>query len=482
MRTLYLDCFSGISGDMMLGALLDLGIESDRFIREMSKLKIFGFDIEIKKANKYSITGTDVNVIVHNNEDAHSHITDRSDELRQERDGGRAHPHELEHGHDHEHDHEHEHEHGHEHDHEHEHGHEHEHEHEHEHNHDSERSLKDILLIIENSDLDSHVKENSARVFTEIAAAEGQVHNVRAEDVHFHEIGAIDSIVDIIGVCICVWLLEVSEIYASEVHEGKGHIDTRHGRLPVPVPAVIAMLAGSGIPIVTENVHTELATPTGVGLLKTLAKSFGAMPPMLVEHVGYGFGKRDIGRLNALRAILGEPVEDARNPGDTIPSGGIAAAHIDGSAGVDHIITLDANIDDMTPEGLGYTMECLFAAGALDVFFTPIYMKKNRPATMLTVLARPKDRIILTDIIFKETTTLGVRESHHARTLMGRRTEILDLEPYGAIRYKIAERKGVRHFSPEYEDCRAYAARTGLSLAEVYELAREKFSKTSNIK
>ena len=516
MRTLYLDCFSGISGDMMLGALIDLGIESERFIREMSKLNVFGFDIEIKKMNKYAITGTDVNVIVHNDANmqtgghagnggraiphgsggdgehmhdsdggGHSHI--HEDGHTHSHDGGYSHSDVDGHTHSHEDSHAHSHDGGHTHDHDGEHthdsggGHSHSDVDGHTHSHDGgERSYKDILRIIEVSELDSLVKELSARVFAEIATAEGKVHDVKPEDVHFHEIGAIDSIVDIVGICICIWLLEISEIYASEIHEGKGFIETRHGRLPVPAPAVLAMLSGSGIPIVTENINTELATPTGIGVVKTLAKAFGAMPPMLVEQVGYGFGKRDIGRLNALRAVLGEPVEDARSPGDTITYGGMATTHTDGSAGVDHVISLDANIDDMTPEGLGYAMECLFTAGALDVFFTPIYMKKNRPATMLTVLARPKDRIILTDIIFKETTTLGVRESHMARTLMGRKTGILDFEPYGAIRYKIAERKGVKHFAPEYEDCRAYAARTGLSLAEVYDLARNKFSKTSN--
>ncbi|MCL2059043.1 MAG: nickel pincer cofactor biosynthesis protein LarC [Oscillospiraceae bacterium] len=457
MRTLYLDCFSGASGDMLLGALLDLGIESDRFIRELSKINLFGFDVEIERVNKYAITGTDVNVIVH------------------------GHEHHEDHNHDHEHPHPHQHDHN--------------ASHSHNDGH-SDRSLKDILFLIDASDLDFEVKERSKRIFMEIAVAEGKVHGVPAEDVHFHEIGAVDSIVDIIGICICLKLLDIGDIYSSELHEGKGFVDTRHGRLPVPVPAVVAILSGSDIPVVAEDIEMELLTPTGAGVIKTLAKSFGSMPKMRIEHVGYGFGKRDTGRLNALRAIIGELVEDARSPGDTIAHAGMANAHagganahasgaspfLDGLAGADHVIALDANIDDMTAEAMGYAMECLLAAGALDVFFTPVYMKKNRPATMLTVLARPKDTIILTDLIFKETTTLGVRETHMARTLMSRRTEIVELGPYGAIRCKIAERKGVKRFAPEYEDCKAYAARTGLSLAQVYELARAEFSKASNDK
>jgi uncharacterized protein (TIGR00299 family) protein len=331
--------------------------------------------------------------------------------------------------------------------------------------------------------LDEEVKAMSVRVFMEIAAAEGKVHDVPAEDVRFHEIGAVDSIVDIIGVCICIWLLNIGDVYSSEIHEGKGFVNTRHGRLPVPVPAVLAMLEGSNIPIVAENIESELVTPTGLGLLKTLANSYGPMPKMRIEHVGYGFGKRDVGRLNALRAVLGELVEDARSPGDTISHLNAASLNRqEYAAGSDYVTSLEANIDDMTAEAMGYAMECLLTAGALDVFFTPVYMKKNRPATQLTVLCRPKDSIILTDLIFKETSTLGIRESLISRTMMSRRVEIVELEPYGAIRYKIAERKGIKRCSPEYEDCRSYAARSGLSLAEVYDIVRNEISKISNNK
>ena len=471
MKTLYLDCFSGISGDMMLGALLDIGIDNDLFIRELSKVNICGYDVAINKVNKNSITGTDINIIVGGG-DSDSYV--------------HGHGPEQKHGHTHEHEHSHENGHTHEHEHSHdenEHAHEHEHSHyENGHTHERDRSLKDILLLIDESELNDEVKIMSKRVFNEIGAAEAKVHNVPVADVHFHEIGAVDSIIDIIGVCICVHLLEIKAIYSSELHEGKGFIDTRHGRLPVPAPAVLAMLEGSGIPIITEDIYSELITPTGIGLAKTLACSFGKMPGMLVEHVGYGFGKRETGRLNALRAVLGELAGDARGPGATITHGGAAFPYNDGKTDTDHIVALEANIDDMTAEAMGYAMERLLAAGALEVFFTPIHMKKNRPATMLTVLARPKDTIILTDIIFKETSTLGIRESHHIRTLMSRRTELVDLEPFGSIRCKIAERKGVRRISPEYEDCRAYAARTGLSLMEVYELARNEYSRLSNFK
>ena len=442
MKYLYLDCFSGISGDMLLGALLDLGVDGERLVAELAKLNLFGFDIEIKKANKYAITGTDVYITVHDD---------------------------ATHDHNHAHEHVHEHEHPHEHVHEHEHTHEHgldQHSHEHEHSHPVERSLRDIIKIIDDSGLNADVKDMSKRVFTEIAAAEGYVHNVPAEDVHFHEIGAVDSIVDIVGACVCVRILGADEIYASELHDGRGYVDTRHGRLPVPAPAVLAMLTGGGIPLVTEEIPCELVTPTGIGLAKTLVKSFGPMPAMKIERAGYGFGKRDTGRLNALRAILGESIAETKPEPGT----------------VDEIISLETNIDDMTAEALGYAMERLLAEGALDVYFTPIVMKKNRPATMLTVLCAPEAASALTDAVFRETTTLGVRKSRFCRDVMERKSESVDIGPYGAVRVKTAARKDVVRRSPEYEDCKQYARKAGIPLADVYELARNAYLTGSNIK
>ena len=437
MKSLYVDCFSGISGDMMLAALLDLGIDGGAFIREVEKINLSGFDIEIKKINKYAVTGTDVNIIInavsdggheHAHGDGHGHAHEDCNEHGHAHDDGHQHAHDDGHGHD-----------------------------------NADRSLKDIIKIIDGSGLDARVKDLSARVFMEIARAEGKVHNTPTEDVCFHEIGAVDSIIDIIGVCICINLLGVGEIYSSELHDGRGYVNTRHGRLPVPAPAVAALLSGSRIPVITEDVESELATPTGVGLIKTLARSFGPMPPMTIGGVGYGFGKRDIGRLNALRIISGE-VFERETPG--LPLSG---------NGADEIISLEANIDDMTAEAMGYAMERLFTADALDVFFTPVYMKKNRPATMLTVLARPADKDALTDVIFMETTTIGVRESAHRRTLMNRGSIAVNLESYGDVRVKIAERNGITRASPEFEDCRAYAEASGLPLAAVYELVLEKY-------
>ena len=353
------------------------------------------------------------------------------------------------------------------------------------------RTYGDIVKIIDASGLGGRVKTLAKQVFAHIADAEGKVHNLPRGEVRFHEVGALDSIVDIVGACACIDKLGVGAVYSSELRDGKGFVETMHGRLPVPVPAVLEMLAGSGIPLVQEDVPFELVTPTGAGLVKTLAVSYGKMPAMRVEGAGYGFGKRETGRLNALRAVLGDlspgsPSESSPgspsvlnpgSPGEQNPGspgeqnlgspGGLNPA----APGADSIASLEANIDDMTPEALGYAMGRLFAGGALDVFFTPIYMKKNRPATLLTVLSRLEDSAALTDAIFLETTTLGVRETRLARQVMGRRVAAADFGADGTVRCKIAERKGVRRVSPEYEDCRAYAERTGRPLDEAYRLA-----------
>jgi uncharacterized protein (TIGR00299 family) protein len=351
----------------------------------------------------------------------------------------------------------------------------------------AERTLTDIEAIIDKSGLTDRAKRFSRSVFREIAVAEGKVHGKPPEEVHFHEIGALDSIVDIVGVCVCLDLLDVDAVYASELHEGRGFVNTRHGRLPVPVPAVLEMLADSDIPFITEDIQSELITPTGIGLIKTFAKGFGPMPPMRIEKTGYGFGKRDVGRLNALRVMLGESVETppAAKPTALPDSPDLARPSVSPvpealsahgpSAGRDEIVSLEANLDDMSAEALGYAMERLLAEGALDVFFTPIYMKKNRPATKLTVLVRPADAAALTDVVFRETTTLGVREARLVREVMGRRTERVELPLYGEVRVKVASRKDVERFAPEYEDCRAIAAEYGLALDQVYELARERY-------
>ena len=453
MRVLYLDCFSGISGDMTLGALLDLGLDSNLFLTELSKLKVDGYHVEIKKVVKSGITGTDVNVVL---DDEHSHEHDHSHEHGH----SHEHDHSHEHGHSHEHDHSHEHGHSHEHEHSHEHGHSHEHEHSHEHGHSREhehhRNLKDIEQIISQSDLRPRVKALATKIFREIAKAEAKVHNKTMNEVHFHEVGAIDSIVDIVGAAICIDMLGVEKVYASELHEGKGFVKCAHGILPVPVPAVLEMLVDSNIPLVTENIPYELVTPTGIGILKSIASTYGKMPAMVIERTGYGMGKRETGRLNALRAVVGKLYEQ-----DMIPN--------------EDISILETNIDNMSSEVLGYTMEKLLENGALDVFYTPIYMKKNRPAVMLTTLCKAGEEKKFSDIIFKETSTLGIRYNKMSRFCMNR--DIINVDTaLGAVRVKVSNIGDIKKYAPEYEDCRTIAKNTGLPLNKVYEIVNQNFS------
>lgn len=431
MKILYFDCFSGISGDMTIGALLDLGIDREVFLKILSRLKLEGYEIEINKKTVNGISGTDVNVMLKEN------------------------------------------------------GHEHVHHHSHDHTHaHGERGLADIELILDRSSLSENAKDFSKKVFREIAAAEAKVHGKSIDEVHFHEVGAVDSIVDVAGTAICLDLLGVDRVYSSALHDGSGFIECRHGIIPVPVPAVLEMLKGSGIPMISENVSTELVTPTGMGLIKCLAASFGSRPPMLVEKTGYGFGKRDTGRLNALRVILGETYEE-QQVDDLQQRGKDKAAvlssqhdvNIAGS-GEDEIVVLETNIDDTTAEILGYTMSKLLEAGALDAFYTPVFMKKNRPAYMLTVLAAPGHEDAMADIILRETSTLGIRTRSMKRYCMEREIVTVDT-PYGEARVKIATRGGLQKASLEYEDCRKIAESAGLPLAKVYflmmEAAKEKY-------
>lgn len=469
MKILYFDCFSGISGDMTLGALLDLGIDKDLFLKELSKLNLTGYEIVIGTKSKSGITCTDVNVIITEDyKKLEEKFEKHQKEMYEHELAHKAHTHVHidEHGHEYSHDHEdsvHNHEHNHDdnHSHHHDHGHEHEHSHGHTHTHDhshphshshSMRNLKTIEMMIEWSDLSQNVKDLSKRIFREIAEAEAKVHNMEVENVTFHEVGAIDSIVDIVGTAICLDALGVKKVYSSPLHDGKGFIECQHGTIPVPVPAVMEMLAGSGIPLISEDVQTEMVTPTGMGIIKTIACSFGNIPELSIEKVGYGAGKRDTGRFNALRVVLGS-LDDKNEIND-------------------EIIKLETNIDDISSEILGYTMERLFGVGALDVFLTPIYMKKNRPATMITVLVNRENEQAAVDLLLKETTTLGIRKSSLKRYCLDR--EIMKINTqFGEVRVKVSKGKDFSKLSPEYDDCRKIAETTGLPLREIYQIVNE---------
>ncbi len=399
MRALYFDCFSGVSGDMLLGALLDLGIDKEIFLNELKKLNLDEYEVEIHEKDLNSIRVMDVNVIkkhlrgcsYHDN-----HILSHKGDCHCE----------------------------------------------------SIRNFSVIENIIDDSNLNEAVKKQSKRVFLEIAQAEAKVHNQALHSVHFHEVGAIDSIVDIVGTCILLDLLDVDIIYSSPLHDGKGFIECKHGILPVPVPAVMEMLSGTEIPYIIEDVKTELITPTGFALIKTVVREFCDMPVMMVNKVGYGSGKRETGRFNALRAILGTIHEPMEN---------------------DEVIVLETSIDDMSPEIMGYTFEALMGKGALDVYCSPIIMKKNRPGNLLTVLVNPHDEKNIINIIFKETTTIGLRRSKIQRIKMKIEEAVIKTE-LGDIRVKIAEFNSIQKISPEYEDCRRLAISTGKPLKKIYDL------------
>lgn len=428
-RILYFDCFSGISGDMTIGALLDLGIDQNKFLSELNKINLDEFKVEIKKGLKQGISGTDFTV--HLTEQTHSHLV-------------REHLH----AHDHSHEHPHPHNHGHD---AHEHPHVHEHLHSKPHHHAHTRNLADIYTIIDKSELSAFVKSTSKNIFQLVAEAEANIHAKPIDEVHFHEVGAVDSIVDIIGAAICVELLQVDEIRCSEINLGSGFVKCEHGLFPVPAPATLEIL--KGVPVYSQNAKKELTTPTGAAIVKSLSSQFGSLPAFVIEKIGYGLGKRDLETPNVLRVIVGK-IKIATN-----------------------FMMLETNIDNMNPEIYSYLFPKLLENGALDVFTTPIVMKKNRPANTLSVLCKADDSNRLEDILFTETTTLGVRKYSIERNELDRRFEKVYTK-YGEITFKIASRNGkMLKYSPEYEDCSRIAAELGVPLVQVYNeaiLQREK--------
>jgi uncharacterized protein (TIGR00299 family) protein len=419
-RILYFDCFSGISGDMTIGALLDLGIDQNLFLAELSKINLDEFNVEIRKGLKKGISGTDFTVHLHTHE----------------------HSHEEEHHHDHGHEHEHHHD---EHEHNHSHGHEHTHEHhpaEKPHNHAHTRNLADIYTIIDNSELSEYVKTASKKIFLIVAEAEAKIHAKTIDEVHFHEVGAVDSIVDIIGAAICVEMLKIDEIQCSEINLGSGFVHCEHGIFPVPAPATLEIL--KGVPVYSKNAKKELTTPTGAAILKALCSEFGSSPDFIIEKIGYGLGKRDMETPNVLRVIIGE------------------------KKSISTLTMLETNIDNMNPEIYSYLFPKLLENGALDVFTTPIVMKKNRPANILSVLCKEENAAQMEAILFTETTTLGIRKYNVERNELERRIEKI-YTTHGEINLKIASKNGaIIKFSPEYEDCNRIATEKSIPLIQIY--------------
>lgn len=405
MKTLYFDCSSGISGNMTLAALAEIIGDENYLIEELKKLHIDGYEINISKKVKNGITGTHVDVILtHQHE--HSHVQKEQDH---------HHNHEQEHHHHHHHHHEH-------------------------------RNLHDVCEIIDNSDIDEESKDLAKRIFMRVAKAESKVHNKPLDEVHFHEVGAIDSIVDIVGTAILINKIHPDKIISSVVNDGHGFIECAHGKMAVPVPATTEIFANSNVKFRQIDIDTELVTPTGAAIIAELSSEFTTLPTMKIKKVGWGSGAKDLKIPNVLKVYYGEMQEENQK-----------------------IVVMETNIDDCSGEILGYTEEMLFQNGALDVFYTPIFMKKNRPAYRLTVVCKETDILKLQNIIFKETTTIGIRYRYEYRTELERKVITIDTK-YGKLQAKKVVNNGETYIYPEYESIKELAEKNNIPLKEVYKL------------
>lgn len=379
----YLDCFSGISGDMLLGAMVDAGLPLEELREDLARLPLSGYQVEAERAARGALTGTRVRV-------------------------------EISEGHVH-------------------------------------RGLGDVLEIVGEAGLPGEVYESVEATFRRLAEAEAKVHGTTPEEVHFHEVGAVDAIVDIVGAFSGLRRLGVVEVYASPLPLGGGWVEAAHGRIPVPAPATVALL--EDVPSYGGPVEAELVTPTGAAIVTTAARGFGPMPAMRMQSVGWGAGARELDEQpNLLRLFIGERKRTARTQ---------------------QLALLETNLDNMNPELFGHVMDRLFDAGALDVFYTPIVMKKSRPATLVSVLADPTLVDSLSEILFRETTTLGVRVKEIERRCLEREWREVETE-YGVVRMKIGRlAEEAVNAAPEYEDCVRLARERGVSAKLVYEAAQE---------
>ncbi|MCM1282302.1 MAG: nickel pincer cofactor biosynthesis protein LarC [Muribaculaceae bacterium] len=426
MKTLYIECKMGAAGDMLMAALYEL-LDSSRqteFIEKMNEM--FAPEIHIHASTKQAagITGTHMHVHIHGQEE-HVH-------------GHGQHEHEHVHAHG---QHEHEHVHG-----QHEHGHVHAHgQHEHTHAH---HSYSSILEQIDRLPLPPKVRADAAAVYRLIGNAEAKVHDSVLEQIHFHEVGSLDALADVVGTCLLFSLLDAKQIIVSPIHVGSGMVECAHGILPVPAPATAEIL--KGIPFYTGNIETELCTPTGAAILRYFATGFGAMPAMQLTGIGVGHGTKELPMLNALRCFLGDTEEDLPDDADT---------H-------DRILDISCNLDDMTGEALGYAMHLLLKAGALDVFYIPIQMKKNRPGILLHCLCSLSERDKFIQLMFRHTTTRGVRYQIFDREKMVSHTRTKE-SAYGPIAKKISERDSITKVKYEFDNLKEIAEREGLSLWEL---------------
>ena len=392
MKTLYLSCEMGAAGDMLMAALYELLPDKIAFLEKMNRL-LPNLSVIPEKSVKCGIQGTHMAVKYHGEEED---------------------PHFFEHHHDHDHDHDHDHEHS---------------------------GMEEIGHRIAHMDLPEEVKDHVRAVYASIADAESRVHGVPVSDIHFHEVGTVDALADVAGVCLALDMLKPEQILASPVHVGSGMVRCAHGLVPVPAPATALLL--EGIPAYGGEIKGELCTPTGAALLRHFVEKFVPMPVLTLEKAGYGMGSKDFEAANCLRALWGETPEKA-----------------------DEVLELRCNLDDMSPEALGFAQEQLWQAGALDVYTAALGMKKNRPGTLLVTLCRLADREEMLRLLFRHTTTLGVREVRCERSTLTRRMETADTE-YGPVRVKVSQGWGVTRRKAEYEDLARIAREKGVSIEDV---------------
>ncbi len=398
LRTLYFDCFAGISGDMTLGALVAAGADARELKGRLALLDLPGYEIDFETVDRSGISATRAVVRMTREEKQHRH-------------------------------------------------------------------LSGIEKIIRGSRLDDTVKERALKIFGRLAEAEARVHNMPVERIHFHEVGAVDAIVDVVGACIGFELLGVERFASSALHVGSGMVEMEHGRFPIPPPAVAELLRGA--PVYSTDVKGELVTPTGAAIVATVCESFGPMPRMRVEATGYGAGTREYEKFpNVLRVIIGE----AESPGE--------GARAEGSGADEELLMIETNVDDVSPQVLGHVLELALARGALDCYLTPVQMKKNRPGVLVSILCRPVEREALTGLLFEETPTLGVRTYAVSRRALERESVTVETE-FGTIAVKVARREGrVLGATPEFEECRAAALAHGVPLRDVQEAARVAFRRS----
>ena len=400
MRVAYFDCPSGAAGDMIMGALVDAGVPFEALRDELAKLRLPGWSLERREVMKGVFRATKIDVHVHD----HDHAGDAA---------GHSHAH----GHD-----------------------------RHEH---PDRNLRAILDLIAASDLPATVKANASRIFTRLGEAEARVHGTTVDHVHFHDVGAVDAIVDVAGACVGLHLLGVDQVHCSALPLGGGFVTGAHGRIPIPGPGTAELL--KGFPVVDTGVRRELVTPTGAAILTTLARAAGAMPAMTVEAVGYGAGNMELDAPNVIRLFLGRAAS---------------------SGGRETIMQVETTVDDMSPQLWEVVIERLFETGALDVYLTPVTMKKSRPGTVLTALCAPDRVTELSRVLFEESPTIGVRWTAYQRERLDREMVTLPT-PYGAIPFKVSRLDGrVVTVTPEFDEVRRIARAKGLPVREVLDQAR----------